>query len=412
MICLKILIVGDGDVPSLYKNYRADPLTRYLSAEGHDITVICPSPRITSNEYSLHFKDVNFTYVSKYKTIKVPFDLLHRLRQFTMIMFQISHLLSTERFDLIRAVSLIPGYISTIFGKKYNVPVITNISDFYSDLYKHSDLPYPLIASSILRKMEEVVVKKSDLLIVDSPIQRRLWELWGSNEKKCVVIPHGIYPDHFRTKISREKIRMKYSINEESKIIYYHGDISHQDGVDVLIDCAPYIVKRDKNVKFMVVGTGTEKYMERLRRKIERNRVKEFFLFTGWIPHFLIPQYIASADLCIAPFRLALTSNSSLSNKIIEYLAMRKPVIASHGKGTKEMIGDAVVYVEPENSQDLAKTILKTLNRPLGNDIKKAIDKIISRLEWIKIIKREEKLFSILKNGRELDYRIYDYSLL
>ena len=257
MICLKILIVGDGNVPSLYKNYRADPLARYLSAKGHDITVLCPRPRITDNAYSKHFKDVNFAYVSKYKTIKVPFDLLHRLRQFTMIMFQISHLLSTERFDLIRAVSLIPGYISTIFGKKYNVPVVTNISDFYSDLYKQSDLPYPLIASSILRKMEEVVVKKSDLLIVDSPNQRRLWKLWGLNEKKGVVIPHGIYPDHFRTEISREKIRVKYSINEESKIIYYHGDISHQDGVDVLIDCAPYIIKSDANVKFMVVGTGT-----------------------------------------------------------------------------------------------------------------------------------------------------------
>ena len=409
---LKILIVGDGNVPSLYKNYRADPLARYLSRMGHDVTVLCPRPRITDDEYSRHFKDVKFVYVSGYKNIKVPIDLVYRLRQLTVMLIQIDHLLSRERFDLIRAVSLIPGYISTIFGKKYNVPVVTNISDFYSDLYKQSDLPLPLVASSILRRMEEVVVKESDVFIVDSPIQRRYWEVWGLNERKGVVIPHGNYPDRFNPKTSQGKIRVKYRINEESRIIYYHGDISHQDGVDVLIDCAPYVVKNDENVKFMVVGTGTEKYMERLRRKIERNRVKDLFIFTGWVPHFLIPQYIAAADLCVAPFRLALTSNSSLSNKIIEYLAMRKPVVASRGKGTKEMIGDAVVYVDPENPQDLADAILKMLNSNLAKEVNHIMDRITSRLDWVKIMKHEEKLISTLKNGEVYDYRTLDYFLL
>jgi len=407
---LKILILGDGSVPSLYKNYRADPLARYLSKMGHKITVLCPKPRITDKNYSKHFKDVKFDYVSSYKNIKVPTDLVHRLRQLTTLMIKLNHLLNTERFDLIRAISLIPGYIATIVSKKHHIPTITNVSDFYSDLYKHSDLPFPLIASNILRKMEEVVVKKSDIFIVDSPIQRKYWKKRGLNEKRGVVIPHGIYPDRFNSKANQEIVRKKYGINDATKIIYYHGDISHQDGVDVLIDSVPYIIQNEENVRFMIVGTGTERYMTRLRRKIEEYRVQKFFIFTGWVPHFFIPQYIATADLCVAPFRLALTSNTSLSNKIIEYLAMRKPVVASRGEGTKEMIGDTVVYVDPENPQDLADAIIKTLNHDSMKSIHQ-IETIISRLNWAKIMNNEEEIISNIKNIEDVDFRKYDYFL-
>jgi len=395
----------------LYKNYRADPLARYLSEMGHDVTVLCPRPRITDNDYSKHFKDVKFAYVLGYRHVKVPLDLGHRLQQLMLMMIQISSLLRKERFDLIRAVSLIPGFISVKVGKKYNVPIITNLSDFYSDLYKQSDLPIALIASNILRKMEEVVVKESDVLIVDAPIQRRYWGRWGLNERKGIVIPHGIYPDRFNPKISYEEIKVKYGISNETKVIYYQGDISHQDGVDILIDCAQYIIKKKKNVKFMVVGTGTDKYMELLRRKIEKNNVKDFFIFTGWVPHFLIPQYIAIADLCVTPFRIALTSNSNLSNKIIEYVAMRKSIVASRGEGTKEMMGDVAVYVDVEKPKDLADVILKALNRKLVNEVNRKMDRIIYKLEWRKIIKHEEKVISALRNGEVHDYRRFDYFL-
>jgi len=325
-------------------------------------------------------------------------------------MIKLNHILNTEKFDLIRSISLVPGYIAAIVSKKYHIPTITNVSDFYSDLYKHSDLPFPLIASNILRKMEEVVVKNSDIFIVDSPIQRKYWKERGLNEKRGVVIPHGIYPDRFNSKENQGTVRKKYGISSTTKIIYYHGDISHQDGVDILIDSVPYIVRSEENVRFMIVGTGTEKYMTRLRRQIEKYKIQKFFIFTGWIPHFFIPQYITTADLCVAPFRLALTSNTSLSNKIIEYLAMRKPVVASRGEGTKEMIGDTIVYVDPENPQDLAEAIIKTLNHESMKSTPQ-IETIISRLNWIKILNREEEIISKINNIEDLDFRKYDYFL-
>ena len=77
---------------------------------GHKITVLCPKPRITDENYSKHFKDVKFVYVSSYKNIKVPTDLVHRLHQLTTLMIKLNHLLNTEKFDLIRSISLIPGY--------------------------------------------------------------------------------------------------------------------------------------------------------------------------------------------------------------------------------------------------------------------------------------------------------------
>jgi glycosyltransferase involved in cell wall biosynthesis len=89
---------------------------------------------------------------------------------------------------------------------------------------------------------------------------------------------------------------------------------------------------------------------------------------------------------------------------------MRKPVVASRGEGTKEMIGDTVVYVDPENPQDLADAIIKTLNHDSMKSTHQ-IETIISRLNWAKIMNHEEEIISNIKNIEDVDFRKYDYFL-
>jgi glycosyltransferase involved in cell wall biosynthesis len=405
---LRILIVSELPIPSRWKSYRADPLSKYLSIMGHEITVVCPKSSFQSRKNLEDYKNVTFSYITHINT--ATHNPLNRLFALFLMAKKIRRELKEKRFDIIRPISFLPAY-AAIWASKHKIPVVVNLSDFYSDLYKQFELPLTSIMTSILKNMEKTIVTQSDVLIVDSPTQRKYWKYWGLEERKCVVIPNGVNSELFNSKINKEEARLRCGINMNEKIVFYHGDISRLDGLDILLEAAPLIIKEIKDIKFVIVGNGS-KHANELRRVVERRGLKRFFMFTGWIPHVNIPRYIAAADVCVAPFRLTLTSNSILMNKIIEYVAMRKPVVATVSSGLKEMLGDVVYYIEPENPQMLAYVILHILREGSSQDKLLKMQMIAEKLDWRKIAQHEEKIMNSLIENKYQDFRKFDYLLI
>jgi len=414
---LKILIIADGPVPHPYMNYRADPLAKYLSYKGYNVSVLCPKPTPAKVMNARGFDDVDFIYVPRYKSIHRPVDLTQRSYQIVSLVKKLRTLITKRKYDVIRPISFIPAWTSIMasYGLNPSAPIVTNLSDFYSDLYKQFNLPFSSSVTKFLRKMESSIVRKSDVFIVDTPTQRKYWKHWGLDEKRCVVLPHGL-PRSFSCDSQKSEaklnVRMKYGIGTDTKIIFYIGDVSQLDGLDILIAATPAIIKENENVKFMIIGSGTEEYMKKLKKQIRESAMERYFIFVHRIPHFQVPEFIATADVCVAPFRFTLTSNSSVPNKILEYIAIKKPVVATAGDGLKETLGDVIKYVEPENPQMLACAILDILKD--GSFVRRSRDKmetVIDKLNWRNIIQREELIIRAALNHNVQDFRIFDYRL-
>jgi glycosyltransferase involved in cell wall biosynthesis len=316
-------------------------------------------------------------------------------------------MLSQEKFDVIRTISLLPTF-AAIRARRNATPIVANLSDFYSDLYRHSALPLSSVACGILKVIEKSAVTGSDVFIVDTPFQRRLWRNWGLDERRCVVIPHGYYPDKFSPDLSFGEFRAKYGIDEETQVLLYHGDISAQDGIDILIRSMPLLSKRGIDAKLVIVGSGTKEYMGRLLKQVKEERVQEKVIFTGWVPHAHVSSYVAMANLCVIPCKVSLTSASGFSNKLIEYLAMRKKIVMSRVRGTEEMIGDSVTYVTPQDPISLAQGICRALvQTDAPNPL---MERIRGKLAWSSIIEQEEKVLDLVARGgsdfQDLDYRL------
>jgi len=413
---LKILIVADGPVPHPYMNYRADPLAKYLADRAHDVSVLCAKPIISSDKWTKSYENINFIYIPEYTSIRKKTGLIRRTYQLISMIKKLSESFKKEKFDVVRPISFVPAWAVSTVIRKPNFPIITNLSDFYSDLYKQFELPASLSISRLLQKMERDIVTKSDVFIVDSPTQRKYWKNWMLEEKKCIVLPHGIPRSYnhnpSNSKTNNLRVRLKYGVKKSTKVVFYIGDISRLDGLDILIEAAPIITKQCEDVKFIIIGSGTEKYMQMLRQQIRKTKLEKCFIFIPRIPHYHVPSYIATADVCVAPFRITLTSNSSIPNKILEYIAMKKLVVATEGKGIKETLGDIIRYVEPENSYMLADTVSDVLNENLFADrLGKKIEMVISRLNWRNIVQREELIIKAALNQEVQDFRVFDYRL-
>lgn len=404
---MKILIVSDGSVPSSQRMSRADFLARGFSQLGHEVTVLCPQPVLDEDLRKKGYEKIKLIYIQKFEQR----NLVRRGQHLFWLLWKLKDILKLHKFDILRPIALLPGYAVVKTNKNFGYPVVTSLTDFYSDFYKHLDLPLPGLVTSILAHLERVVIKNSDVIVVDTPYMRELWGKWGLEEKKGVVLPHGINDEIFKPK-NGLAIREKYGLNK-NKIVIFHGDFGRFEGLDILVKAIQLIVNREPTIKVIIIGEGSPKYIKFLRKLIGEKNLTDYFIFTGWIPHLSIPDYLTCADICVVPCQLdGLTTRSNVPNKILEYIAMNKPIIATAAPGLKLMFGESIQYIPDGSAERLAEEILHIFNNSeLREKLIERTKKIRSYYLWNKIVSQEEKIMYALLKNRNTDFHQFDWQL-
>ena len=79
--------------------------------------------------------------------------------------------------------------------------------------------------------------------------------------------------------------------------------------------------------------------------------------FTGRIPDEDLWKYLATADICVDPDPLTQWSNLSTMNKIMEYMAFGRPIVAFDLLENRRSAMDAAIYVTPNKTDEMASTI-------------------------------------------------------
>ncbi len=401
---VRVLLVADGPIPHRFMNFRGNEVVSYLTQRGQELWVVCPRSieRLAQSDAGL--QNVRFTYLSFYKPVLSPVDVFQRLGLLISMVFQIRKLIRNYDFDVIRAISFLPALASIISRGRKTVPLVTNLSDFYSDLYQQFGLPLPSLSCWLIRLMERLVASKSDTLIVDSPRQREKFVLLGSNPETTVVIPHAIpseggdagdlSPNLFDPSCAFPRV-------QDPEVIFYIGDISELDGLDVMIRSLPYILSVNDRARLLIVGSGTTAYTNSLMRLVSDQGLKDFTCFVKAIPHSQIRQVISKCSICVAPFRITETSSSAVPNKILEYLGTDVPIVCSDSPAIRCMIGDILHYVDSADPVRLAETIAMVLKEKQSNSEKLRRALLRETLSWQRVMEAEEEIIKRTKRAEK-----------
>jgi len=400
---MNILLVDDN--PIFRRTYRVDPW--YLASKGHRVTVVCPKP-FQIKKSLMKKKDVEFVFTVPWRSVKKGSDLLTKIAQIVVTTIKIGFLLKREKYDLIRAVGFLSAYSALTARGPRAIPVVSSLMDFYSEMYGMFMLPCAPIVARVLERMERKIMTKTDILFVDSPTMQRYWSHWGLNARKCVVLPNAYDDEIFQPAVSPAPIKVEYGIDNSSKIVLYVGDISLMDGLNTLIDAAPSIL-REANVRFLIVGSGPDAFLDQLKRKIREKNIEKYIIFKGWVPYTSVPQIIAAADICVAPYRITATSNSNAAGKVVEYVAMTKPIVATRSDGALELFGNVPNYVPPDDPHALAEAVIKTLRKgSLSKETMEQMKTISKKFTFRNVWENEEKVMRALINHEVYDFRIFD----
>jgi glycosyltransferase involved in cell wall biosynthesis len=155
--------------------------------------------------------------------------------------------------------------------------------------------------------------------------------------------------------------KKRLSLGKEDIVVTFIGNLAPWQGVNDLIQVAPALLGRKKNIRFLVIGDGVLK--EDLEEEVRRLGISQHFLFTGMVNYDQIPFYINITDICVTLKRRLKSGYSPL--KLYEYMACGKPVVASRVEGLEFIEAEgAGRLVEPGDLRSLERVLLELIVGP------------------------------------------------
>ncbi len=167
-------------------------------------------------------------------------------------------------------------------------------------------------------------------------------------------------------------------------LVGYVGVIGKQEGLNYLIDAAQYIVKdkQRQDVHFICVGGGTE--LDNIKALADEKGVADYFTFTGRVPDQQLLEALNTADVCVNPDEYNDMNRKSTMNKIMEYMALAKPIVQFDMDEGRFSAQEASLYAKPNDAMDMAQKILELLEDPEKRREMGAFgyDRVKNQLEW------------------------------
>ena len=251
---------------------------------------------------------------------------------------------------------IIPIIIKNFFSK---TKFIYWINDMWPETLEVLKLS-PLI-SKTLHKIHAYIYSKAMRIVVLSEGFKQNLKTKGVSEDKIEVIHNWINLNEFKIQKSNNDIYSKYNIKKNNFHIVYAGSQGKMQQLEVLIRAFKNL-ESYPNIKFLLLGTGTEH--ENLKKIIKLEKLNHKVFMLGRVPTLDLPYLYNIADAMIIHLKSLEINNSTIPHKIYGYMAAKKPIIgAIKGDAANEIKRSNSGYTcDPGSPKKVSDIILKMYN--------------------------------------------------
>jgi glycosyltransferase involved in cell wall biosynthesis len=167
-------------------------------------------------------------------------------------------------------------------------------------------------------------------------------------------------------------------------LVGYVGTMSVQEGLDILLDVAVHLRSLGRrDIHFTCVGGGPG--LGGLRKMVEEKDLSDMVNFTGRVPDKQLLETLSTADVCVNPDKPCQMNDISTMIKIMEYMALGKPIVQFDLKEGRFSAQEASLYADNQNQvADFAAKIIWLLDNP---DARKSMGefgrkRVVEKLAW------------------------------
>jgi glycosyltransferase involved in cell wall biosynthesis len=284
-------------------------------------------------------------------------------------------------FDAIHAcnppdlIFLVGGFFKLFLRKKF--------------LFDHHDINPELYEAKFGRRdafwrlmvwLERMTFRTADVSIATNESYRRIaLERGGMAPDRVFVVRSGPKLDRLKLLPPVDKLKKGRKF-----LVGYVGVMGKQEGIDYLLRAAAHIIlKRGRqDVHFGLVGGGTS--LEEMQQLAVELGIADHVTFTGRVPDQDLLEMLNTADVCVNPDVANDMNDKSTMNKIMEYMALGKPIVQFDLAEGRFSAQEASLYAEKNDAVDLGDKIVKLLDDPHLRAKMGAFGRhrVMNELEW------------------------------
>ncbi len=242
-----------------------------------------------------------------------------------------------------------------LFGVKYVFDHHDANPELYLSKYERKDAFY-----KVQVWLEMLTYRFSDVVMATNESYKSLAVSRGGRKPQDVfVVRNG--PDLESFNPVPPLAELKYG---KTYLVGYVGTMSIQEGLDILLGVALEIKNRGRrDVHFTCVGGGPG--LSGLRLMMKEMGLEDTVNFTGRVPDKELLEILSTSDVCVNPDKPCAMNDISTMIKIMEYMALGKPIVQFDLKEGRFSAGEAALYSDNHNLvSDFADKILWLLDHP------------------------------------------------
>ncbi|MBM3699320.1 MAG: glycosyltransferase [Actinobacteria bacterium] len=210
------------------------------------------------------------------------------------------------------------------------------------------------------------------------------------NPEKVKVVIDGVHTDFFN-RPAKKGFRKELGIPQNCPLVIFTGALLEAKGIWNLVDAIPMVLKKRKDIHFLIVGYPVEETQKRIRGLgVEKN-----VYMSGMVDYFDLPDYLQISDVAVEP---KVDKAGEASGKVINYMGAGLAVVCFDSKNNRRFLEDGGIYAQGDSALNLAEKILWAIDNPeqtrmLGGKNKKRVEEVFS---WNNSIKDTVEVFSKL----------------
>ncbi len=239
-----------------------------------------------------------------------------------------------------------------LFGVKYVFDHHDINPELYISKYQKKDFFYRLMVL-----FEKLTFKTANFSIATNESFREIAiKRGGMHPDKVQVVRSG-------PNLQRIRLTEGNSIYRKNKkyLVGYIGIIGDQDGLDLLMHIIKIIYQKRDDIQFAIIGGGTE--LENVKNIAMQLEIIDMVDFYGLVfDDKLLLDILNTCDIGVAPDKPIEMNNLSTMNKVMEYMALKKPVVQFDLKEGRASAKEASLYAEHNNMEDFAEKIIWLLD--------------------------------------------------
>jgi glycosyltransferase involved in cell wall biosynthesis len=316
-----------------------------LRAHGHTVSIICPKGRGFDKGYEV----LEGVHIYRHPLpVEANSALGYGLEYAWSLLMEFAlaiRVALTRGFDVIHACNppdtiFLIGRFFRLFGKRFIFDHHDINPELYEAKFGRRDVWYRLLC-----RLERWTFATADVSIATNESYRRIAiERGHMDPARVFVVRSGADLTRVRLMPPRAELRRGKTHLVLEAVAYMRRTLHRDD------------------VHFIIVGDGTE--LAAVRRLSLTLSVDDCVEFTGRIPDSALWEIMSTADICVNPDRANDMNDKSTMNKILEYMALGKPIVQFDLTEGRFSAGEASLYAQPNDVADFAMKLTELLDDP------------------------------------------------